>query len=194
MNKNQPPSHHHRSIRLAGYDYSEEGAYFVTIVTHQREHLFGEVVDGEMRLNEFGKIVREEWFKTQDMRLQIELSDDEFVVMPNHVHGIIQIIDSVSNKQHYSHGTGDLQVARTSASSLLTRPRGPLTRSIGAIIAGFKSAVTKRINIQRCTPCQPIWLRNYYEHIIMSDEEYANIAAYIEYNPLNWGEKDEFYR
>jgi putative transposase len=86
-----PRKHHRRSIRLKGYDYTQAGAYFVTIVTHDRECLFGEVVDGVMRLNAFGEIVREEWFRTAVVRPYVMLAPDEFVVMPNHIHGIIWI-------------------------------------------------------------------------------------------------------
>jgi putative transposase len=86
-----PHKHHRRSIRLPGYDYTQPGAYFVTIVTHDRECLFGEVVDGVMWLNAFGEIVRDEWFRTAVVRPYVMLDPDEFVVMPNHVHGIIWI-------------------------------------------------------------------------------------------------------
>ncbi len=85
--------HNRRSIRLKGYDYSQAGAYFVTIVTQDRALLFGEVVNGEMRLNEYGQMVREEWFRAAALRPYVQLFDDEFVVMPNHVHGIIWIVD-----------------------------------------------------------------------------------------------------
>ncbi len=91
LNKNL---HHRRSIRLADYDYSAEGGYFITIVTQGRACLFGEVNDGVMQLNEFGKIVWAEWYRTAELRPNVELLEDEFVVMPNHVHGIIWIIDS----------------------------------------------------------------------------------------------------
>ena len=88
------PRYHRRSIRLKGYDYTQPGAYFVTICTHGRKMLFGRVVDGEMALNEFGEIVREEWFKTAQVRPYVRLYEDEFVVMPNHIHGIIWIVES----------------------------------------------------------------------------------------------------
>ncbi len=88
-----PQKHHRRSIRLKGYDYTQPGAYFITVVTHDRECLFGEIVDGEMRLNEFGEIVRAEWFKTAVVRPYVMLYPDEFVMMPNHVHGILWIVD-----------------------------------------------------------------------------------------------------
>ena len=79
------------SIRLPEYDYTDPGGYFITIVTYRRERLFGEVVDGEMKLNEFGRIAFDEWFKTAQLRRNMELFEDDFVVMPDHIHGIIWI-------------------------------------------------------------------------------------------------------
>jgi len=89
-----PNRHHRRSIRLKEYDYIQPGAYFITICTHDRAGLFGEIVEGEMRLNEYGQIVRDEWFHTAVVRPCVVLYPDEFVVMPNHVHGIIWIVDT----------------------------------------------------------------------------------------------------
>ena len=91
MNKFDPKIHHRHSIRLKGYDYTQAGAYFVTICTWKHECLFGEVVEGEMRLSALGQIVREEWVKSSDIRKEIRLFEDEFVIMPNHVHGIVWI-------------------------------------------------------------------------------------------------------
>lgn len=92
MSPSDPQRFHRRSIRLPGYDYTRPGAYFITIVTHERAHLFGRVADGCMRLNALGEIVREEWFKTAELRPYVRLHDDEFVIMPNHIHGIIRIV------------------------------------------------------------------------------------------------------
>jgi putative transposase len=100
-----PRKHHRRSIRLKGYDYTQAGAYFVTFVAHDRECLFGEVVDDVMRLNAFGEIVRDEWFRTAVVRSYVMLDPDEFVVMPNHVHGIIWIVRS-GNGDHGDDGGG----------------------------------------------------------------------------------------
>ncbi|MBC7076849.1 MAG: transposase, partial [Synergistales bacterium] len=93
MSAYDPELHHRRSIRLPGYDYTQPGAYFVTLCTHERAPLFGAVVDGQMVFNTFGKIVREEWFKTAEIRPYLALHDEECVVMPNHIHGIIWIVD-----------------------------------------------------------------------------------------------------
>ena len=117
-------------------------------------------------------IARDEWIKSTAIRFEIEL--DEFVVMPNHFHGIVVI-----------QGRGDRPVA-----PMEHRP-GPQPRSIGALVAGFKSAVTKNINEIRTTPGLPVWQRNYYEHIIRDEKSYLRIAEYIVNNPLNW-QQDQY--
>lgn len=180
MDKSTPnsPNLNRRSIRLKGYDYASEGCYFITLVTHNREPLFGEIVDAEMHLNKYGKIVEHEWLRSAEIRREIEL--DEFIIMPNHFHGIIHIV-----------GTGDQPVAPTSAPVVPTNQPGPPAKSIGAFMAGFKSSVTKQINTLRNTPSEPVWQRNYYEHIISGDREYDQIANYIFNNPLNWNVDEE---
>lgn len=95
-----------RSIRLRGYDYTRAGAYFVTICTQNGECLFGDIVDGEMRLNQFGEIVRNEWMKSAQIRRELEL--DVFVIMPNHVHGIVVVANHVDRqKNHWVHLSPD---------------------------------------------------------------------------------------
>ncbi|RIK31662.1 MAG: transposase [Anaerolineae bacterium] len=165
--------HHRRSIRLKGYDYSQAGAYFVTIVAWHREMLFGEIVDGEMILNEFGQIVREEWERTAIVRPNIELG--AYVIMPNHLHGNLVFIDD---------GVG---ATRRVAPTKTTLQSG----SLGAVMAQFKSIVTKRINGLWNISGRPVWQRNYYEHIIRNDREMDNITRYIESNPSMWAEDDE---
>ena len=100
--------HHRRSIRLKGYDYSSSGAYFVTICVHNRQLMFGEISDGKIMLNEYGRIARQEWIRTPEIRGYVEL--DEFVIMPNHMHGII-ILDDCRGTVHrastyYCHNLG----------------------------------------------------------------------------------------
>jgi REP element-mobilizing transposase RayT len=159
-----PDIHHRHSIRLREYDYSSSGAYFITICAFQRECLFGEVVDGEMRLNEVGKIVREEWLNTAVMRPDVYL--DVYVIMPNHFHTVIFVHDDIG----------------AHSSAPLRRQSG----SIGSIVAGFKSAATKRINALRDNPGCPVWQRNYYEHVIRNENDLATIRQYIADNPLKW--------
>jgi REP element-mobilizing transposase RayT len=167
-----PDVHHRRSIRLKEYDYTQNGAYFVTIVTYQRKPLFGEIVDGVMKLNEWGEIARREWFKTAELRPYVELYEDEFVVMPNHTHGIIW-------------NDGALQRnARTGADEKSHVDAG----SLGAIVRAYKSAVTYAINAARQTRGMVVWHRNYHEHIIRDDADLKRIRDYIANNPLKWTE------
>jgi putative transposase len=171
--KYDPEIHHRRSIRLQGYDYSQSGAYFVTIVAWQRERLFGEIVAGEMQLNTFGEIVRAEWERTPEIRHEVELG--AFVVMPNHFHAIVIFKND--------------DTANVGADG-----RPPLHRqphSLGSLMAGFKSTVTKQINEIRGTPKMPVWQRNYYERIIRNADEANRIHLYIESNPSHWAEDEE---
>ena len=176
------PQHHHRSsTRLKGYDYSQSGAYFVTVCTYQHQSLFGTVVGGEMALNSFGQLVLEEWFKSARIRSEIELFTDEFVVMPNHIHGIIWIVNDP-----YVGATRRVALTIPRVVPTSSRPCGPKPGSIGAIIGQYKSVVTKRINQIRETHGEPIWQRNYHDHIIRDETELVNIRAYIADNPHRW--------
>ena len=163
--------HHRRSIRLKGYDYAQAGAYFITVVTCDRECLFGDVAESEMRLNDYGSIVQDEWTKSAVLRPRVML--DAFVVMPNHIHGIIALADD--------DGRGTLQRAPT-----IERFGKPTSDSIPTILRLFKSATTKRINEMRDTPGMPVWQRNYYEHIIRNESSLDRIRQYISDNPARW--------
>ncbi len=168
-----------RTLRLRGYDYTQPGAYFVTICTHHREPLFGQVADGEMVLNAFGKMVWEEWFKTAQVRPYVELFEGEFVIMPNHIHGIVWIVGDMVG------GPRSLAPPPQPKTSGVD-PNNVTPGSLGAIIRAFKSAVTKRINALRGTPGAPVWQRNDYEHIIRNDDALNRIREYIETNSLRW--------
>ncbi len=165
--------HRRRSIRLKGYDYSQAGAYLVTVCTQGRACLFGDVVDGEMRLNAAGPVVEQCWSNIPCHFLHAYL--DEFVVMPNHVHGIVVIVENVG-ATHAS----PLPMRRP------TRPAGPKERSIGAVVGSFKSAVTKHINELRNTPRMSVWQRNYWEHVMRDEASLRRIREYIVQNPLQW--------
>ncbi len=179
-----PKRHHRRSIRLKGYDYTQPGAYFVTICTHNREPLFGRVVDGEMVLNAFGEIVWACWGEIPDHFPHVEL--DAFVVMPNHVHGIIWIVDHPGATHAQNVGATHAQNVGATHALPLQGPRGPVSGSLGAIVGSFKSAVTRRINELRGTPGARVWQRNYYEHIIRNERALNAIRRYIVENPLRW--------
>ncbi|MEW6325035.1 MAG: transposase [Nitrospirota bacterium] len=184
-----------RSIRLHGFDYGQAGAYFVTVCTKNRESLFGNVAGGEMVLNQAGEIVRDEWMHTWDIRPDVW--PDYFMVMPNHFHAIVAI---VRNDRDVSKCRGVLQYAPTT-----DRIRGDTADRIrlaspsctlGAIVRGFKSATTTRINQMRATPGMPVWQRNYHERIIRKPAEMARIREYIAMNPANWAtdENNPAYR
>lgn len=179
--KYDPDVHHRQSTRSTGYNYSDPGAYFVTICTRNRECLFGEIVGGKVRLNEWGEIAQEEWFRSEQIRHEIRLKPNEFVVMPNHIHGIVWI-----------RGNHAGATARLPLPPDVSNPRGPVSRSLGAFLTGFKSAVTKQINQLRGTPGISVWQRNYFEHIIRNEEELSRIREYIISNPSNW-RTDENY-
>ena len=187
-----PMQHRRRSIRLPGYDYVQPGAYFVTICTHKYAPLFGQVIEEKIVLNAYGEIVREEWLHTAELRDNIEL--DAFVVMPNHTHGIIIIIDNVGATRWVAPDEDQQPNLRASHRLAPTnRQRGPKSGSLGAIIGQLKSVATKRINSVRGTPGAPVWQRNYYEHIIRTADALDRIREYITDNPARWAE-DRYYR
>ena len=173
-----------RTIRLSGYDYRRNGAYFITLCTHGRAALFGAINDGTMRLNLNGQIVLDAWRETALIRPGVRL--DEFIVMPNHFHAIVFLPDDTPPDLAEAHSDVPAPVVIV--------PRTPLhrpPRSLGALIAGFKSTVTKQINTRCGTPGVPVWQRNYYEHIIRNDDALQRIRIYIAHNPLTWESDDE---
>jgi putative transposase len=176
-----------KSVRLKDYDYSQPGEYFITICTHNHECTLGEIINGEMHLNEIGKIIEEEWLRTEIIRPDVQL--DEYVILlhalrvaviglrlPNHVHGIIILNEGRGTFK------SDIPVGANCHSP---------SNTIGAIVRGLKSTTTKRINEIRGTPGIQFWQRNYYEHIIRNDRELDIIRDYIFNNIVNWAlEKD----
>ena len=160
------------SLRLQGYDYSQPGAYFVTAVTHQKDCLFGKIENGIMRLNDAGKTVRTVWFGLPKHYSHIELGT--FVVMPNHIHGIIII----------NHDVG---------AGLRPAPTTPPQKQHGLseIMRAFKSFSTRRIHeIDKFSP-KRIWQRGFHDRIIRNEKEWENIHLYIEANPANWEDDTE---
>jgi REP element-mobilizing transposase RayT len=177
--------HHRRSIRLPDHDYSAPGAYFITIVTYQRDRLFGEIVNGEppygctMQLSPMGQIADEHWRLIPEHFPHVELG--AYVVMPNHVHGIIIIHENgMATKSSPSVGASQWDAPT---------PNGPKRGSIGAIIGSYKMSVTRRIGREH--NATGIWQRNYYEHIIRNEAEHDRIYRYIETNVANWASDDE---
>jgi len=186
--KFDPQKHHRRSIRLKGFDYTQSGAYYITIVAHQREHLFGEVVNGEMKLNKFGLVAKQQWEKLAKRFKRVELV--VFVIMPNHMHGIIFIAD-----EHGDTAVGanpnPLLFRRNPANSNIEKFGKPVAGSIPTIVRSYKSAVALRINLMRGTKGLPVWRGNYYEHVIRDEKDLQAKYDYIMGNPLNWEEDDE---
>jgi REP element-mobilizing transposase RayT len=165
-----PKKHHRRSIRLKGYNYSSEGFYFITICTEGRRCLFGTIINGKMVLNDYGKIVDNEWQNTIKIR-NGDVVLHEYVIMPNHIHAIIQIHRGVSHTPN--------EISHTPNEILHTPFQSP-SKTLGAIIRGFKGAVSKQIG-------KSIWQRNYYESIINDEQAFENISKYIRNNPAKWG-------
>ena len=207
-----------KSIRLKGYDYAQAGLYFITLCTQDRAHLFGEIKNGNMILNSFGELALKEWLHTADLRDNCQIYNT--IVMPNHIHGIIEIT--------FKKG-GEKEIGAFKSPS----------HTIGAIIRGFKIATIKKIKdlikkgesisnfseslsdsgefisstgelqfaptapIEEFAPTAPtekikslnfkIWQRNYYEHIIRNQQAFNRIATYIDQNPKKWDE-DKFYK
>ena len=167
-----PDKHPRRSLRLSGYDYAQAGAYFVTAGAFGRMCAFGDVVSGEMRLNDAGRIVLACWQDLANHYGHIEL--DEFVVMPNHIHGII-LLTGVS--------TADARAG--------LKPAPTRQQPLSEVVRGFKTFSARRINRLRDTPGQPVWQRNYYERIIRNEKMLDAVREYITNNPAKWAEDKE---
>ena len=189
-----PEKHHRQSIRLQGYDYSQLGFYFVTLCTYQRQCWFGDIRDEKMHLNQIGKLVRYEWLKSSLIRQEIEL--DEWVIMPNHLHGIVIITENYKDTQKQNFHEmkrlkGELQQIK--GEQIKGERRSPLQgiakqkpRSLTSLIGGFKASVTRQIN-QLCNHQNPpIWQRNYYESIIRDEQHLNYVRQYIHNNPQAW--------
>jgi REP element-mobilizing transposase RayT len=165
-----PVLHHRRSIRLQGYDYAHDGVYFTTICTVEKRCVFGDVINEQMRLNQTGEVVAKTWAWLQEQYDFVEL--DEWIVMPNHLHGIL-VIHTMENQSKGG--------SRTAPTENMTKVK-PLGRLIGA----FKTVSTKQIKLMQGSPQQALWQRNYYEHIIRNEVSLNAIREYIQLNPVQW--------
>ena len=205
-----------RAMRLRGYDYSQPGAYFVSICAQHRKCLFGTIIDGQMRLNEIGEIVVECWSRIPQHFPSVELG--EYVIMPNHIHGIIalNIVGArsprpIGEEQSISptvgarspRPIGEEQSISPTVGARSPRPigeeqsisptvgaRSPRpsdnSPSLGKIVAYFKYQSTKHINQHHNMPGTRIWQRNYYDHVIRDDTDLQRIRRYIQDNPMKW--------
>jgi putative transposase len=179
------------SARLQTWDYSSNGMYFITICTRNKEYFFGDIVECDdletqciaslqrMQLNELGKIAETEWLKAGELRPDMNLELGEYVIMPNHFHGII----SIGDNQHNTIETDNNSV------SYQKNKFGPQSKNLAAVVRGFKSAVTTFAR-KNDTPFD--WQTRFHDHIIRTHDEYFRIANYILNNPDNWQE-DKFY-
>jgi REP element-mobilizing transposase RayT len=163
-----PPKHHRRSIRLKGFDYATPGAYFVTICTHERVCILGHTESDVMVLSEYGQLVERCWHLLPHHFLNVQL--DVFVVMPNHMHGVIVAIECRYDR---------IKPACVGAGSPRPYVSNPTKPTLGQMVAYFKYQSTKAINRMRATPGVPVWQRNYYEHIIRNEDELNHIRDYI---------------
>jgi REP element-mobilizing transposase RayT len=202
-----PDLHHRRSIRLKGYDYSQEGLYFITICVQEHKCVFGHIAAGEMILSNYGQVAKDCWQAIPQHYPHVVLH--EFVIMPNHLHGIIEITQGVGaelkigDSQYFPPCNDDknnrtnnnrvenirplrAEIADNRVENIPPPPRPNCeSGTIGAIVRGFKIGVTKQIGYS-------VWQRNYHEHIIRDRNRHAIIVDYINNNPARW-EGDMFY-
>ena len=180
-----PAIHHRRSIRLAGYDYAQEGAYFVTICTHGRACMFGDVTEDGMQLNAAGAIVESVWDGLPSHYPRVEL--DAFVIMPNHVHCVVLLtamndVGAGFKPARTGDGRGDIWAGDVRAG---LKP-APTRHGLPEIIRAFKTFTARGINEIRNTAGRPVWHRNYYEHVIRNEKSLIRIRQYILDNQARW--------
>lgn len=172
------------SARLQGYDYRQEGMYFLTICTDLKQHFFGKISDGHMHLSEIGKCADTYWQEIPKHFPHVDLGS--YVIMPNHVHGIV-IIQSLDNDPLRDQ---TLHETKTLHATSLQAAISPKPGSIATIVRSYKSAVTKQA---RAIHSDFGWQTRYHDHIIRNNESFHHISEYIINNPLKW-EGDTFYR
>lgn len=169
-----------RSLRLKGYDYRRQGVYFVTVCANRNANLFGRIDNGVMIPNAISDIITDEWWRTAELRPNVTL--DAFVLMPNHLHGIIVILDQGS------------QATRQAASVEVAKPasRYLQAQSLGAILGRFKGKVSRRVHELPACRDLLVWQRNFYDHIVRNEKSLQAIREYIISNPGRWTE-DSYY-
>jgi|SRR5665647_2106122 len=192
------------SARLQNWDYGSPGLYFITICTKNREHFFGEIIDDEMIVNKLGLITNSEWEKTPQIRPDMNLELGEFVVMPNHFHGIVMIGENKFNSENTmningTNNTGINVMRRDAMHGVSTNQNtdaaaknkfGPQSKNLGSIIRGFKSSVTTFAGKNNIAF---EWQERFHDHIIRNHDEYLRISNYILNNPANW-KGDKFFK
>lgn len=159
-----------RNLRLRNFDYSRRGGYFITICSHQKRCIFGNIQNSFVQLSAIGEIVNNNWLQIPKHTPRVEIGT--FVVMPNHIHGILYIIDE-------EFGIEPTSIPRT-------KQKSP---NIGAILGWFKMSVTRDVRITM--PGVEVWQRNYYDHILRNEVDEQRIMEYIQMNPLRWANDEE---
>ncbi len=182
-----------RQIRLKNYDYSENGAYFVTVCTYEKKCLFGYVQNGKMYFSDYGRIANEEIENTIKLRKKYGVTINKYIVMPNHIHLIIEL-----NEKTDETFVGTRRAVSVSRRNEFSRP---IRQSISTIIGAYKSAVARRITVLGGpgTPCpyekvdkKTVWQSRFHDHIIRNQKDYDRIWEYIDTNPIKW-EMDKYY-
>lgn len=185
--------HTRRSIRLPYYDYTESGAYFITICAYQHYHIFGHVEDDKVFLNHVGLIAKSVWEQIPSHFPFVTL--DHFVIMPNHMHGIVLISkdDEIASDSEHVGARHALPLhSHTSHSDNLRLFGNPPAKALSSIVGSYKSAVSKEANSQLRKKESTLWQRNYYEHVIRDEADLNRIREYVLTNPSKWIE-DKYY-
>ncbi len=177
-----------KSIRLKGFDYSQPGGYFVTMCTHRREPILGEIIDGAMQLSELGEIAQMCW---KNIPVHFEgVRLDAFQVMPNHLHGILAIEEGPEQRIVPAQIVGveyiQLQRTRHDRPAAEHRYQHVIPKSLGSIIRSYKAAVTREARQRAKCGDAPLWQRDFYDRVIRNPGELTRIRRYIENNPLAW--------
>ena len=172
---NPSNDYYRRSVRLKEYDYSQPGAYFITILASDRSHIFGKIADDQVQLSEIGRIVKHEWLRVEKRFPHVQLG--AWIIMPNHFHGIVNLIETETNI-HPSNGRA------------LEHFGSPVSGSIPTIIRSFKSSVTQQYQLLTQNYSTKIWHRGYYDHVIRDEEDLENTHNYILNNPFKWIEDE----
>ncbi len=176
---NESGKYHRRSIRLKDYDYTQAGAYFVTICTQDRKCMFGEILDGEIHLDDVGQIIQSIWITLPERFPDVEL--DQYTIMPNHLHGIIILAGTGFTAYQDSYTS---RVPDRFEQQMYTKSKSNLSPALGEIIRAFKAITAYRIHKAGISDFE--WQRNFYEHVIENDDDLNRIRQYIIENPNRW--------
>lgn len=180
-----------KSIRLKDWNYIREGIYFITICTKNRMNYFGKIINSNMQLSEIGNIAFSEWYKTPEIRPEMNINLGEFIIMPDHLHGIINIGPNEYNNssdirirtdinESFGSNFGVKKGGTITNRINYNRPAGPQLKNLSSIIRGYKSAVTTYARKNRI---EFNWQNSFYEHIIRTEEAHQRISKYIKNNP-----------